>query len=59
MSNGYRMERNSMGEVRIPSGALYGAHTRRAVEKSPVRRLPPVPSPPIHDESRPRRTALR
>lgn len=28
----YRIERDSMGEVRVPSSALYGAQTQRAVE---------------------------
>jgi fumarate hydratase class II len=37
MSNkDYRIEKDSMGEVRVPAGALYGAQTRRAVENFPV-----------------------
>ncbi len=36
MSKRYRTERDSMGEVRIPSGALYGAQTQRAVENFPI-----------------------
>ena len=28
----YRIERDSMGEIRVPRDALYGAQTRRAVE---------------------------
>ncbi len=32
----YRIERDSMGEVRVPADALYGAHTQRAVENFPV-----------------------
>jgi len=32
----YRTERDSLGEVRIPAGALYGAQTQRAVENFPV-----------------------
>lgn len=28
----YRLERDSMGEVRVPQDALYGARTLRAVE---------------------------
>jgi fumarate hydratase class II len=33
---GYRIERDSMGEVRVPTDALYGAQTQRAVENFPV-----------------------
>ncbi len=36
MSEGYRIERDSMGEVRVPEGALYGAQTQRAVENFPI-----------------------
>jgi fumarate hydratase, class II len=32
----YRMERDSMGEVKVPKGAYYGAQTQRAVENFPV-----------------------
>ena len=31
-SNKYRVEKDSMGEVKIPSGALYGPQTQRAVD---------------------------
>lgn len=31
-----RIERDSMGEVEVPSGALYGASTQRAVENFPI-----------------------
>ncbi|HEY2379851.1 MAG TPA: class II fumarate hydratase [Terriglobia bacterium] len=31
-----RVERDSMGEVRVPSDALYGAQTQRAVENFPI-----------------------
>ena len=34
--SGYRTETDSMGEVRVPAGAYYGAQTRRAVENFPV-----------------------
>ena len=39
---GFRTERDSMGEVRVPAGALWGAQTQRAVENFPVsgERLP-------------------
>ncbi len=32
----FRMERDSLGEVRVPAGALYGAQTQRAVENFPI-----------------------
>ena len=37
-----RIERDSMGEVRVPADALYGAQTQRAVENFPIsdRRFP-------------------
>jgi len=38
----YRIEKDSLGEVRVPAGALYAAQTQRAVENFPVsgRRFP-------------------
>src|SRR5438270_2372507 len=37
-----RIERDSMGEMRVPADALYGAQTQRAVENFPIsgRRFP-------------------
>ncbi len=32
----YRTERDSMGELRVPADALYGAQTQRAVENFPI-----------------------
>jgi fumarate hydratase class II len=32
----YRTERDSMGELRVPAGALYGAQTQRAVDNFPI-----------------------
>src|SRR5512143_1846725 len=32
----YRVEEDSMGPVRVPSDALYGAQTQRAIENFPV-----------------------
>ena len=32
----YRIEHDSMGEVRVPAQALYGAQTQRAVENFPI-----------------------
>jgi fumarate hydratase, class II len=37
----YRSERDSLGEVRVPATALYGAQTQRAVENFPVSGLRP------------------
>src|SRR5215831_6372426 len=36
MSESYRIERDTMGEMRVPSSALYGAQTARAVENFPI-----------------------
>lgn len=36
-----RIERDSLGEVRVPENALYGAQTQRAVENFPVSGLRP------------------
>ena len=35
-SDGYRTEHDSMGEVRVPAGAKWGAQTQRAVENFPI-----------------------
>lgn len=37
---GYRIERDSMGELRVPEHALWGAQTQRAVDNFPVSGLP-------------------
>ena len=36
MADGERIERDSLGEVRIPEGVLYGPQTQRAVENFPI-----------------------
>jgi fumarate hydratase class II len=36
MSDGYRVETDSLGEIRVPEEALYGAQTQRAVENFPI-----------------------
>jgi fumarate hydratase, class II len=36
---GFRMERDTMGEMRVPSNALYGPQTQRAVENFPISSL--------------------
>ncbi len=38
--SGYRIERDSMGELRVPADALWGAQTQRAVENFPISGLP-------------------
>jgi fumarate hydratase, class II len=35
----YRIERDTMGEMRVPAEALYGAQTQRAVENFPISKL--------------------
>jgi fumarate hydratase class II len=41
MENTFRTERDSLGDVHVPAGALYGAQTQRAVENFPVSGLKP------------------
>jgi fumarate hydratase class II len=36
MKDAYRIESDSMGEMRVPADALYGAQTARAVENFPI-----------------------
>ena len=36
MSTEYRIEHDTMGEVRVPKDALYAAQTQRAVENFPI-----------------------
>lgn len=43
----YRVEHDSMGEVRVPAQAYYGAQTQRAVENFPISGWP-LPPPLIH-----------
>ncbi len=40
----YRIEHDSMGEVRVPSQAYYGAQTQRAVENFPISGQPLPPA---------------
>jgi fumarate hydratase class II len=42
--SGYRVEHDSMGEVRVPTGALWGAQTQRAVANFPVSGRPIAPA---------------
>jgi fumarate hydratase class II len=39
MTGKYRTERDTMGEMRVPEEALYGAQTQRAVENFPISSL--------------------
>ncbi|MEK7331178.1 MAG: lyase family protein, partial [Candidatus Eisenbacteria bacterium] len=43
----YRVERDTMGEMKVPAGALYGAQTQRAVENFPISGQP-LPAEFIH-----------
>src|ERR1700756_1556120 len=36
MTSSFRVERDSMGEVKVPADALWGAHTQRAVQNFPI-----------------------
>jgi fumarate hydratase, class II len=36
MSGGFRVEKDSLGEVRVPEEALFGAQTQRALENFPI-----------------------
>src|SRR6476661_124655 len=36
MTGKYRVERDTMGEMRVPEAALYGPQTQRAVENFPI-----------------------
>ena len=40
----YRVEQDTLGEVRVPAGAYWGAQTQRAVENFPVSGLRPHPA---------------
>ena len=36
MSDGFRTEHDSMGEIQVPADALWRAQTQRAVENFPI-----------------------
>ena len=40
MKEAFRIEKDSMGEVKVPKDALYAAQTQRAVENFPVSGIP-------------------
>src|SRR5712692_11767038 len=39
MAEAFRIEHDTMGEMRVPADALYGAQTARAVENFPISAL--------------------
>src|ERR1039457_360280 len=43
-AGGYRIEHDSMGEIRVPESARWGAHTQRAVENFPISGQPVDPA---------------
>lgn len=40
----YRIEKDSLGEVKVPKDALYAAQTQRAVENFPISGMKPMPA---------------
>ena len=40
----YRIEKDSLGEVRVPANAYYGAQTQRAVDNFPISGMKPYPA---------------
>ncbi|MDE2858587.1 MAG: aspartate ammonia-lyase [Chloroflexota bacterium] len=40
----FRIEKDSIGEVRVPKGALYAAQTQRALENFPITGMKPLPA---------------
>jgi fumarate hydratase class II len=44
MAESFRIEKDSLGEMQVPAGALYGAQTQRAVLNFPVSGLRPYPA---------------
>ncbi len=40
----YRIETDSIGEVKVPKGALYAAQTQRALENFPITGMKPLPA---------------
>ncbi|MFQ5748330.1 MAG: lyase family protein, partial [Planctomycetota bacterium] len=40
----YRTEKDSLGDVRVPQNALWGAQTQRAVQNFPISGLRPLPA---------------
>ena len=40
----YRIEKDSIGEVKVPKDALYAAQTQRALENFPITGMKPLPA---------------
>ena len=36
----FRIEKDSMGSIRVPKDALYGSQTQRAIENFPITNIP-------------------
>jgi fumarate hydratase, class II len=54
----FRSERDSLGEVRVPAGAYYGAQTQRAVDNFPISGRP-MPAEFVHALGRVKAAAAR
>lgn len=44
MTQSYRTEKDSLGEMQVPADALYGAQTQRAVQNFPISGMKPYPA---------------
>jgi fumarate hydratase, class II len=44
MTTAYRVEKDSLGELQVPSGAYWGAQTQRAIHNFPITGLRPYPA---------------
>ncbi len=44
MSDEFRIEKDSLGDVRVPAGAYWGAQTQRAIHNFPITGLRPYPA---------------
>lgn len=44
MNNNYRIEKDSMGERKIPANVYYGIQTLRATENFPISGIKPLPT---------------
>jgi fumarate hydratase class II len=44
MAEAYRIEKDSLGEVKVPAGAYWGAQTQRAIHNFPITGLKPYPA---------------
>ena len=44
MTEDYRVEKDSLGEVRVPKNAYYAAQTQRALQNFPITGMKPYPA---------------